>query len=92
MTTILLYYYFTVFTEFIHYQASKVQNNNRTCNQYIAKSKEPLLTSMYFSKLTAINSEAFAVKAKDADGDTILYILDLMSVGDDYLNLTRIMQ
>ena len=47
---------------------------------------------MYFSKLTAINSEAFAVKAKDADGDTILYILDLMSVGDDYLNLTRIMQ
>lgn len=31
-------------------------------------------------QLITVNSEAFAVKAKDADGDTILYVLDHMSV------------
>lgn len=46
-------------------------------------------TYLYFSKLTAVNSEVFAVKAKDADGDTILYILDDTSVGNDSSDLAR---
>ncbi|XP_031439279.1 cadherin-related family member 5 isoform X3 [Clupea harengus] len=61
----------------------EILNENDNKPRFVERTIQPL----YISELTAINSEAFAVKAKDADGDTILYILDLMSPDANYFRI-----
>ncbi|KAG5267210.1 hypothetical protein AALO_G00219210 [Alosa alosa] len=61
----------------------EILNENDNKPRFVEKTIQPL----YITELTAVNSEAFAVKAKDADGDTILYILDRTSPDADYFRI-----
>lgn len=61
----------------------EILNENDNQPMFMENTTQPL----NISELMAVNSEAFAVSAGDADGDTILYILDDMSPDADYFRI-----
>ncbi|XP_063074196.1 cadherin-related family member 5 [Engraulis encrasicolus] len=61
----------------------EILNDNDNKPRFVERTIQPL----YMSELITVNSEAFAVKAKDADGDTILYVLDHMSPDASYFRI-----
>ncbi|KAL7857847.1 hypothetical protein AOLI_G00179490 [Acnodon oligacanthus] len=57
------------------------ENDNKP--YFIEKTIQP----RSISELTALNSVAFSVKAKDADGDTITYVIDKVSPDASYFRI-----
>lgn len=51
------------------------------------RARSNILRCLICPQLTAVNSVVFTVKAVDADGDTITYVIDQSSVGPPRRNV-----
>uniref|UniRef100_A0A8B9JW61 Cadherin domain-containing protein n=1 Tax=Astyanax mexicanus TaxID=7994 RepID=A0A8B9JW61_ASTMX len=61
----------------------EILNENDNLPYFLEKTIQP----RSISELTAVNSVAFSVKAKDADGDIITYIIDKLSPDASYFRI-----
>ncbi|XP_070997411.1 cadherin-related family member 5 isoform X1 [Oncorhynchus clarkii lewisi] len=61
----------------------EILNENDNKPRFLEKTIQP----RYISELTAVNSVVFTVKAIDADGDTITYIIDSASPDASYFRI-----
>uniref|UniRef100_A0A8C7M1R1 V-type proton ATPase subunit F n=1 Tax=Oncorhynchus kisutch TaxID=8019 RepID=A0A8C7M1R1_ONCKI len=61
----------------------QILNENDNKPRFLEKTIQP----RYISELTAVNSVVFTVKAIDADGDTITYIIDRASPDANYFRI-----
>ncbi|XP_038834301.1 cadherin-related family member 5 [Salvelinus namaycush] len=61
----------------------EILNENDNKPRFLEKTIQP----RYISELTAVNSVVFTVKAIDADGDTITYIIDRASPDASYFRI-----